>query len=74
MNRVTRSPNPLEQRRNPLRRADLADQVDRTDVDAKLERSRGHQRGELPGLQPVFGSQPHLFGKAPVVCGDSIGA
>jgi hypothetical protein len=47
---VSRSADALEQRRDPVRRANLADQVDMPDVDAELERCRcdqGAQRARL---------------------------
>ncbi len=43
-----------------------------TDVDAELERGRGHQCLELPGLEPLLGVQPGLLGEAAVVRRDRI--
>ena len=47
-------PDALEQRRDAARRADLADQLDRSDVDAELERGGGHERAQVAGAEPVL--------------------
>ncbi len=65
-------PYPLQQGRNAVRRGDLADKVDMTDVDAELERRRRHQHSQLPVPQPFFGIQPRFLGEAAVVGGDDV--
>ena len=49
---VVRPAHALEERADGARRADLAHQFDRTDVDPEFERRRRHQRAEVPGAQP----------------------
>ena len=63
-------PNPLQEGRNPARRADLANQVHVPDVDAELERRRGHQRLQRARAKPVLGRQSSLLGETAVVRGD----
>jgi hypothetical protein len=58
--RVTRSADALEERRDRARRADLDRQVDLADVDAQLQRRRRDERAEAAGLQPVLGVEPAL--------------
>ena len=63
-NRVARASDALQQRGDPVRRSDLADQVDVADVDAELERGRGDERLQLSGLQPGFGVEPLVLRQA----------
>ena len=70
--RVAGAPEPLKQRRNPVRRADLADEIDRADVDAELERRRRDERFESTALQPRLGVEPSLLRQAPVMSGDGV--
>ena len=70
--RVARASDALQQRRDPMRRSDLADQVDVADVDAELERGRRDERLQLPGLQPRLGVEPLLLRQAAVVRGDRV--
>ena len=58
---------PLQQGGDRPRRAELADEVDRADVDPQLQRRRGHQGGELAGLEAALALQPLLLGQAAVV-------
>ena len=51
-------------------RSDLADQLDRTDVDAQLERRRGHQRAQVAGPQARLDDAPAGRREAAVVRGD----
>ena len=71
-NRVAGAADPLEERRDPMRRSDLADEIDVADVDAELERRRGDQRLELPALQPRLGVQPLLLRQAAVMRRDRV--
>ena len=48
------------------------DEVHVADVDAELERGRGHERAQLPGLQPLLGVEPALAREAAVVAGDRV--
>ena len=57
----------LQRDRDRPRRADLADQVDRADVDAELERGGGHHGAQLAVLQPALGIQAQLARQAAVV-------
>ena len=72
--RVPGSPDPLQERRDRARRAELADQVDLADVDAELERGGRHQRLELAVLEPLLGVEALLLGQAAVVRGHVLGA
>ena len=65
-------PHPLQEGRDPARRADLAHQVDVPDVDAELERRRRHQRLQRARAKPVLGRQSRLLGEAAVVRGDRL--
>ena len=47
----------LDRGRDRSGRVDLADQIDRADVDAKLERSGGHDGLELAALEALFGGK-----------------
>ena len=53
--RMAGSADALEQRRDAMRRSDLADEIDVADVDAELERRGRDQRLQLPGFQPRLG-------------------
>src|SRR2546422_5034801 len=57
---MSRPPHALQQRRDRARRADLAHQVHRADVDPELERRRRHERLELALLEPRLGVEPRL--------------
>ncbi len=54
----------LQQGRDPVRRADLADKIDVADVDAQFERRRRDQRLELPALEPRLGVEPPFLREA----------
>ena len=58
---------PLEEGADGPGRADLADQLDRTDVDAQLERGGGHQGAQVAGAQPGLDDAPAGGRQAPVV-------
>ena len=60
---------PLEEGADGARRADLADQLDRADVDAELERRRRHQRAQVAGAQPRLDDAPARRREAAVVRG-----
>ena len=60
---------PLQEGGEAARRADLAHQLDRADVDAQLERCRGHQGAQVPGPQPRLDPLAALLGQAAVVRG-----
>jgi len=64
----------LEERGDPVRRGDLADQVDVADVDAELERGGRDQYFQAAALQPLLRIQARLAGEAAVVSGDMLGA
>ncbi len=69
---VAGSADALQQRRDAMRRADLADQVDVADVDAELERRGRDQRLERAGLEPVLRVEPRLLREAAVVRRDRV--
>src|SRR5260370_34292946 len=54
------------------RRSNLANQVDRADVDAELERGSGDDCLHFARLEALFDVQSTLLGEAAVVCSDSI--
>ena len=70
--RVPGATDPLQQRRDRARRAELADQVDAADVDAELERGGGDQRAQLAGLEPALGLEALIARERPVVRGDGV--
>jgi hypothetical protein len=72
--RVSRAPDPLQERGDAVRRGDLADQVDVADVDAELERGRRDQNLELPFLEPGLRRETHLLREAAVVRRDVLRA
>jgi hypothetical protein len=61
---------PLQERGDAARRADLAHQLDRADVDAELQRGGRHQRPQVTGPQPGLDPLPAPLGQRPVVRGD----
>ena len=60
-------PDALEQRRDPVRRSDLADEIDVADVDAQLERRRRDERLERARFQPRLRVEALLLREAPVM-------
>ena len=69
---VVRAADPLQEGGDAAGRADLADQLDRADVDAQLERRRGHQRPQVAGPQAGLDPVPAVLGQAAVVGGDHV--
>ena len=51
--------NPLQQRGNPVRRANLADEIHVADIDAELERRGRDDDPELPGLEAPLRREAH---------------
>ena len=70
---MARSTDALEECGDGARRAQLANKVDLTDVDAELERRGGHQHLELAALEAAFGVQPMLLGQTAMMCGHMAG-
>ena len=68
--RMTRSADALQERRDRARRADLHHEIDVADIDAQLERRRGHQCPKAAGLEPMLGIEPSLFRQAAVMASD----
>ena len=64
---VSRPADALQRDGDRSRRTDLADEIDRADVDAELERRGGDDRLELSGFQLLFGRQPQLARQAAVM-------
>ena len=69
--RVAGAADALQQRRDPVRRSDLADEIDVADVDAELERRRRDERLQLSRLQPRLGVEPLLLRQAAVMRRDA---
>jgi hypothetical protein len=69
---VTRSTDALQESRDPMRRPDLAHEVDRSDVDAELERRRRHERLQLAALEPRLGVEPLVLRQAAVMGRDRL--
>ena len=69
---VARAADALQERRDPVRRAELADEIDVADVDAQFERRRRDERFQLAGLQPLLGLEPMLFREAAVMRRDGV--
>ena len=69
---MSRPSDALEERRDAVRRSDLADEVDVTDVDAELQRCRRHERFQPAALQPDFGVEAILFREAAVMRSDRV--
>ena len=64
----------LQQRGDGARRAELANEINRTDIDPQLQRSRGDERFQFAALQSIFRIEPQFRGKTSVMRCDSIGA
>src|SRR5437773_1085419 len=47
--------------------ANLADEIDASDVDSELERRRRNERSKLARFQPLFGIEAMLFREAAMV-------
>src|ERR1043165_2883411 len=62
----------LQERRDAMRRSDLADEIDAADVDPELEGRRRDQRPQRPALQPGLGVETFLLRQAAVVRGHRI--
>ena len=67
---VVRPAHPLQERGEAARRADLAHQLHRPDVDAQLQRRGGDQRLQVAAAQPGLDPLPPLLGQAAVMGGD----
>jgi hypothetical protein len=63
---------PLQERGDAAGRGDLAHQLDGPDVDAQLQRRRGHQGLEVAGPQPGLHPEAALLGQAAVVGGHHV--
>ena len=70
---VVRAPHPLEEGGDGAWRSHLAHELHRPDVDAELERRRGHQGPEVAGAQAVLHAQAAVLGQAAVVRGHLLG-
>ena len=64
----------LKQGGDGARRAELANEVNRADVDSQLERCRSHKRSKVTALQAVFGIETQLGGKAAMMRRDRVRA
>ena len=69
---MTRAADALQQGRDRARRTELADQVDIADVDAELQRRRGHEHLELGALEALLGVEAQFAGQAAMVGGDML--
>ena len=68
--RVAGAPHALEEGADSARRADLADQIDRADVDAQLERGGRHHGAQIARFEPLLHLVAALLGQAAVVARD----
>jgi hypothetical protein len=57
----------LQERRDAVRRSDLADEIDVADVDAELERRGGDERAQPPVFSRVSASSRFSFDEAAVM-------
>ena len=64
---VARAPDALQSARDRLRRLHLDDKIDSAHVDPELERGRGDEARDLPGLQQLLDLQPLLASERAVV-------
>ncbi len=71
--RVVGASHPLEEGGDGAGRSHLAHELHRPDVDAELERRRGHERPEITGAQAVLHAQASVLGQAAVVRGHLLG-
>ena len=69
---VVGAADPLEERGDAARRADLAHELDRADVDAELERRGGDERPQVAGAQPGLDPVAAVLRQAAVVRGDDV--
>ena len=67
---VLRPANALQKGGDGTGRPELADQIDRADVDTQFQRGRGHQRLEFPAFQLVFRVEPQAGRQAAVMRGN----
>ena len=67
---VVRPAHALEEGADGAWRPDLADELDRSDVDPEFERCRGHQRAQVARPQAGLDDAPPRRREAPVVRGD----
>ena len=65
--RMAGAPHALQERADSPRRTDLADQIDRPDVDPQLERRRRHHRAQIARLEPLLHLVAALLGQAAVM-------
>ncbi len=63
---------PLQEGRDRTRRAELAHQLDITDIDAEFKRSGSHQRAQRSALEPPFGIEALLFRKTAMMGGNTV--
>jgi len=66
------SSDPLQQRGDPVRRSNLAHQIDMADVDSELERCRCNERAQPSRLESRLGIEPRFFRQAAVMGGDRV--
>ena len=69
---VVGTAHPLQERGDAARRADLAHQLDRADVDAELQRRGGDQRPQVAGAQAGLHPVAAFLRQAAVVRGDDV--
>jgi hypothetical protein len=66
---VVGPPDALQERGDAVGRADLAHELNRSHVDAELQRCGGHQRTQLAGTEPMLNPLSALAGQRSVVGG-----
>src|SRR5581483_7149860 len=65
--RVTRAADTLQERRDAMRRSDLADEINGPDVDAELERGRRDERAQLTRFQSRLRIEAFFFRQTAVM-------
>ena len=70
--RVPGAPDALEEGADPARRTDLADQIDRADVDPQLKRGRGHDGAQIARFEPLLHLMAAFLGEAAVMARDML--
>ena len=69
---VASAPRALQSDRNRARRANLANQINRPDINSQFQRSRRHQRANFPGLEFSLDRQPPLARQTAVMRRDRV--
>ncbi|MDR8952911.1 hypothetical protein FEP76_01388 [Burkholderia multivorans] len=69
---VSRAADALQERRDPARRTDLADEIDIADVDAEFERCGRDEQLQFAALEPLLRIEAMLLRETAVMRGDRV--